>query len=707
MEDQITSLNTIDISLLDDRTQVLNYRDTFAILNRSGDITASGGHAFGIYHRDTRYISSLSLSVNGVRPRLLGSSIKEENEILSIDLTNPTLTLDNGLTIEQGQIHIRRSQFLRSGYFYEKIQLQSFAGDTCPVKLSLRFGSDFLDIFEVRGIQRERRGLRGMPVIDDQSIIMYYDGLDGVKRTARVSFPRVFEYETQVPAAHFDFELLPGKSAELDYSIQFREEHQTDDAYPKSYKEARPLLEPELRRTSAMFPRIDTSNEQFTHWLNRSKIDLISLLADTPQGKYPYAGVPWYNTAFGRDGLITALQTLWAAPDLARDVLFFLASRQAVKADPAADAEPGKILHETRNGEMVALNEVPFRQYYGSIDSTPLFVMLAGRYYERTADKATIEALWPNVRAALEWIDRYGDLDGDGFLEYQHKAENGLTNQAWKDSFDSVFYDNGELAAPPIAMCEVQGYVYAAKKKAAVLAGAMGEPDLAAELEESAGQLKIEFHKRFWDEALQCYVLALDGNKKTCRVKSSNAGQLLYTGIVPDQFAAPLAATLLKPDMFSGWGLRTVSSESARYNPMSYHNGSIWPHDVSLVAMGMARYGLHREAYQLVTSLFDASLFLPLQRLPELYCGFERRKGEGPTPYPVACSPQAWSVAAAFQVIEAILLPGFDPAKGTLTINADGLPAYLDEIRVSGLRVGTSAYDVRFRKESGPEIRKM
>ncbi|MGG7661747.1 amylo-alpha-1,6-glucosidase [Dyadobacter sp. BHUBP1] len=707
MEDQIASLNTIDISLLDDRTQVLNYGDTFAILNRSGDATSSRGQAFGIYHRDTRYISGLSLWINGVRPRLLGSSIKEENEILSIDLTNPTLALDNGLTIEQGQIHVRRSQFLRSGHFYEKIQLQSFAGEALPIKLALRFSGDFLDIFEVRGIKREKRGLTGTPVVNGRTIILYYDGLDGIRRTARVNFPRVFEYDDNIPAAHFNFELSPGQAAELDYSIHFHEEHQKNDAAPERYKEARSLLEPGLRKTSAMFPRIETSNEQFTHWLNRSKIDLISLLADTPQGKYPYAGVPWYNTAFGRDGLITALQTLWAAPDLARDVLFFLASRQASGWDSAADAEPGKIMHETRNGEMVALNEVPFRQYYGSIDSTPLFVVLAGKYYERTADKVTIETLWPNIRAALEWIDHFGDLDGDGFLEYQHKAENGLTNQAWKDSFDSVFYDTGELAAPPIAMCEVQGYVYAARIKAAILARVMREPELATRLEESARKLKAEFHKRFWDEALQCYVLALDGDKKPCRIKSSNAGQLLYTGIVPNEFAAPLANTLLKPDMFSGWGLRTVSTESPRYNPMSYHNGSVWPHDVSLVAMGMANYGLYREAQQLATSLFDASLFLPLQRLPELYCGFERRKGEGPTPYPVACSPQAWSVAAAFQVIEALLLPGFSPSTDSLTFHADGLPDYLDDIRINGLRVGRSTFQIIFRRESGAEIIKM
>jgi glycogen debranching enzyme len=410
-------------------------------------------------------------------------------------------------------------------------------------------------------------------------------------------------------------------------------------------------------------------------------------MADTPYGKYPYAGVPWYNTAFGRDGIITALQTLWLAPQLSRDVLKFLSAYQATDMDHASDAEPGKIFHEIRGGEMSALGEVPFKKYYGTIDSTPLYLVLAGEYYERTADFDTIKSIWPNILAAIDWINNYGDQDGDGFVEYNHKAEKGLTNQAWKDSFDAVFYDNGILADPPLALCEVQGYVYAAKVQAAKLMELFGNKDRAAQLAEEANTLKVAFNKQFWDEELSCYVLALDGQKRPCRVKSSNAGQVLFTGIAYPEMAAELVNTLMQPDMFNGWGIRTISVNELRYNPMSYHNGSVWPHDVSLIAAGFAKYGYHDEVAKLATGLFDASLFLHLQRLPELFCGFERRKGEAPTSYPVACSPQAWSVATVFMILQSLLQIKIVPAKKEISFHNPFLPSYLQVIKISGLVV--------------------
>jgi glycogen debranching enzyme len=367
---------------------------------------------------------------------------------------------------------------------------------------------------------------------------------------------------------------------------------------------------------------------------------------------------------------------------------------QAKEMNPSKDAEPGKILHEARSGEMANTAEIPFKEYYGTIDATPLFVMLAGMYYQHTADIDTIKKLWPNIKAALNWIDNYGDLDSDGFVEYKHKAENGLTNQGWKDSHDSIMYKNGELCEPPIALCEVQGYVYAAKNLASMLADALNEKEFAEQLAEEAKKLKQKFNKVFWDEASSCYALALDGNKKPCSVVSSNPGHCLFCGIVDEEKAARVAATLTSVDMFSGWGIRTLSEGERKYNPMSYHNGSIWPHDNAIIAAGLAKYGFQKEATKILSALFDASLFIELQRLPELYCGFARRPGEGPTSYPVACSPQAWSVGAVFMLLQACLQIEIDAVKKTLVFNKPELPAYLDRIVINGLPLGSTSCDI-------------
>ncbi|MFT2008696.1 amylo-alpha-1,6-glucosidase [Pontibacter sp. 13R65] len=698
MEEQIMQLEdnkyyiSADSTYADDRVQVLNHCDTFGIFDRWGDILPIGKGTQGIYYRDTRFISRLELRLNNQRPLLLSSNIKEENEILSVDLTNSEMELDNGKVLHHGSIHIRRSQFVKDNLYHEKIELENYNGESYPLDLSLKLAGDFRDIFEIRGLERSRRGeILETQCVDHKTLILAYRGLDGLVRKAKVSFPLPFEQYTEDGTIHYWVLLSSKQKATLDYSILFEQGENGDEDDGKKdtlgYYEARESLGPDLDNTKSYFPVIETANEHFTHWVNRSQADLVSLMADTPYGKYPYAGVPWYNTAFGRDGILTAFETLWVAPDLTKDVLKFLAAHQSNTLNEAADAEPGKILHETRGGEMVALNEVPFKQYYGTIDATPLFVLLAGEYFERTADFDTIKSIWPNLKAAMNWIAAYGDPDGDGFVEYQHKAANGLTNQGWKDSFDSVSNANGELADPPIALCEVQGYVYAAKTHAANIAQLMGEKELAEKWKAEARELKLKFNEVFWDAELNCFVLALDGQKRPCRVKSSNAGHLLFTGIADSGKAKNLVKTLMRPDMFSGWGIRTLSSNERRYNPMSYHNGTVWPHDVALIAFGMAKYGFREETVALVTGLFDASLFIPLQRLPELFCGFERRKGEAPTSYPVACSPQAWSVAAVFILLQALLQIRINPSKKEISFHKPILPGYLEAIRIKNLQV--------------------
>lgn len=684
-------------SYADDQTKVLNFGDTFAIFDRWGDTKQIGAGLQGVYHQGTRFISDLEFRIQGYRPMLLSSNVKTENEILSIDLTNPRIELDNGLHIEKGLIHIARTKFLQEGICYESIILQNYDVKACSFQISLLFKSDFRDIFEVRGMQRENSGEIFSPEKTTEGYLkLTYTGLDNIKRTTWVRFESGTEW-TEGNNVIYPVRLDPGERIEIRYNIQFQ--IGDNDIAPDTHLEAFNKIRISLDESKNKIASLSTNNEEFTNWIDRSKFDLVSLLKHTRYGVYPYAGVPWYNTPFGRDGIITAMETLWIAPDIAKGVLLFLAANQAKIKDPFRDAEPGKILHEARGGEMANLNEIPFKQYYGTIDATPLFISLAGQYYKRTGDKSTIQSIWENIKLALAWIEGYGDVDGDGFVEYEQKLESGLFNQGWKDSHDCISHEDGVLAEPSIALCEVQGYVYDAYLQAAYLAEAIGgHPDMTRALRLKAQKLKKNFNDVFWDKKLQSFVLALDNQKRPCRVKTSNAGQCLFTGIASKQHAVKLVKTLMQPDMFTGWGVRTLSSEAVRYNPMSYHNGSVWPHDTALVAAGMARYGYTAESMKLMDGLFNACSFIDLQRLPELFCGFPFRGGEAPTSYPVACVPQAWSVGAVFLLIQSCLQIAIDTPNRKVIFNNPKLPDYLGKIDIRNLKVPDGVFDLELSR---------
>jgi glycogen debranching enzyme len=679
-------------SMADTAASVLKCADTFAIFDRHGDLRPLGFENQGVFHEGTRFLSRWKLSLNGASPLLLSSNVREDNDLLIVDLTNPQIELPGGRRLPQGTVHLTRTLFLRETACFERIEICNFGLEPLDLRLQIDFAADYVDLFEIRGNSRPQHGTSGEPEVLADAVTLSYRGLDQVNRRTQIAFGQPATEITSDRAA-FELQLKPRGRASLDCGVHFFTgdgplgEVEVLDAAIKSVHTAYETYRHD-------FPAIQTSNPHFNDWLDRSRADLHLLLTDTPFGPYPYAGVPWFSCIFGRDGIITALETLWLQPQIARGVLGYLASRQATESVSAQDSDPGKILHEERKGEMVACHEVPFGRYYGSIDSTPLWIILAGCYFERTHDLEFTNQLWPHVERALAWIDRFGDSDGDGFVEYHRKAAGGLGNQGWKDADDSVFYPDGRLAEPPVALCEVQGYVYQAKLQAAALARALGHDAQARELQSSAAQLRDRFHRTFWCDAIQTYAIALDGKKQPCCIRSSNAGQCLFTGIAEPGAARLIKDSLMGENFFSGWGVRTIPVSEIRYNPMSYHNGSIWPHDNALIAAGLARYGFKDAAARILGAMFDASQFVELHRLPELYCGFPRRTGEGPTLYPVACSPQAWSAAAVFYLLQACLGLRIDAAANQLRLEQPCLPEMIDRLEIKGIKLGAETVDL-------------
>jgi glycogen debranching enzyme len=675
--------------------RVLKYGDTFVVLDSRGDIAAASGGSAGLFHLDTRYLSRLEVLVNEIHPLLLGSNLRDDNSAFFVDLTNPDLYADQRLLLEKDIVHVLRTIFLWRGTAYQRLAVRNYGDRAVDLQLSMLFENDFADLFEVRGAHRDRRGTATAKLHGDDQVLLVYQGLDRKTRRTALTFDPPPERLTTNTAV-YHLHLPPGAMQPLFLTVS------CDAAEPRPLPFMRGLIAArrEMREQTRERTSVETSNDRFNEILCRSAADLAMLMTDTPQGRYPYAGIPWFSTTFGRDGLITALQMLWWSPEVARGVLRRLAAYQAKSYDPLADAEPGKILHEMRGGEMAALREVPFGLYYGSVDSTPLFVLLAGLYVERTGDVETLATLWPSVVAALGWIDGPGDPDSDGFVEYARANDQGLVNQGWKDSHDAIFHADGSLAEGPIALAEVQGYVYAAKRMAARCARRLGREADAEKLDAEASRLAARFESAFWCPEIETYALALDGEKKPCRVRTSNAGQVLFTGIASAERAALVAKGLLQTRFFSGWGIRTVARGEARYNPMSYHNGSIWPHDNALIALGLARYDHKQSVETLFDGMFNTAAYMEYRRLPELFCGFRRQHGQGPTLYPVACSPQAWASATPFTLLEASLGLQFDPFKGEIRLCNPRLPAFLDEVVLRDLRLGSSSVDLRVRRHN-------
>jgi glycogen debranching enzyme len=676
----------------------MKHGDSFLVIDSHGDVGAAAGGPDGLFHLDTRYLSHFELLINGRQPLLLGTNLSDDSCIMTVDLTNPDIFYNNRVIVQKDLLHISRTIFVWRGTIYHRFSVRNFGAQRVRLLLSLTFDNDFADLFEVRGTERTKHGVRHAEV-GEKGVKLAYVGLDHVMRRTEIRFDPPPD-DLSRSLASFRLDLEPQKSVSL---------YATVSCDPIS-SESLPFLKVLRRAHREMKQRMDvetkiyTSNPLFNEVLRRSTADLAMLMTDTPQGPYPYAGIPWYSTTFGRDGLITALQCLWLDRRIPLAVLRRLAAMQATDVDPASDAEPGKILHEMRAGEMANLREVPFGKYYGSVDATPLFVLLAGQYARTTGDIESLKGLWPAIDRALAWIDGPGDLDRDGFVEYYRATEQGLANQGWKDSYDAIFHADGCLAEGPIALAEVQGYVYAAKRLASWCARQLGFVERARLLAEQADRLAERFEQAFWCDEIGTYAPALDGDKKPCRVRTSNAGQVLFSGIAQPERARRVVRGLMDANQFSGWGIRTVSTAEPRFNPMSYHNGSVWPHDNALIASGFSHYGANKEAARLFRALYDVANYMDLRRLPELFCGFPRYHGRGPTLYPVACSPQAWAAGAFFMLLQASLGVRQDSQRREICFERPALPDFLDEVVLKGLAVGDGEADIAVRRRGAGTV---
>lgn len=665
----------------------------FLVCNNRGDVT---GGADGLFVDDTRLLSRFVLSTGGVLPSRLNSGVSRDNVFFVCHATNRPLPPMGGKAAPAGTLHIERRRVMWNNRIFERIRLSNFGAETVLLPLSFEFAADFRDIFEVRGARRERRGELAAPLVNGRWVQFGYRGLDGVVRRSTIHFSAP-PGRLSADGARFLWSLDRGESETLFLEVGIDLEDAPCEArYRHAAASAR--LERRVRRRAGAALRADRGSP-FDSWIEQARSDVALLSETLPTGPYPFAGIPWFCTPFGRDGVITAWQMLWLEPGLAEGVLRYLAGRQATETDAFADSQPGKILHETRGGEMCRLREVPFGLYYGGVDTTCLFVALAGAYWRRTGNLALIRDIWPNLLAAAAWMAGPGDSNGDGLIDYARAAETGLANQGWKDSGDSIFHADGRFPAGPVALVEVQGYAFSAWRAMADLAEALNEAG-ASEWRARAGQVRDLVESRFWMPEEGFYAVALDGAGAPCRAITSNPGHLLFSGLPRADRAASVARRLLGPEFRTGWGLRTLARGQSRFNPMAYHNGSVWPHDTAIAAAGMAAYGEREAAGRLLAELFEAAGHFQM-RLPELFCGFDRRPGEPPVAYPVACLPQAWAAGSVFMLLQAVLGVEVDAPGNRLAISDPRLPRGVQSVTLTGLALPGGRADVRFTRAGG------
>ena len=675
---------------------VLKHDRFFAIVTTHGDMAPAGRCSIGLFHDDTRILSGYQLRVAGGPARLL-SAEAPRTYAAQIDLAVKDLPFGGDPWDPKHAVHIRRELVL-SDRLGERVTLTNYLAQPLEFWLELSLACDFADIFEVRGWRRAERGQFFAPEPSGDRLLFRYRGRDGRTIGSVVRFLHPPDLLTP-RAARWDFTLASQIPLSLEWEVLPAEALADSPHEPRrTFDERRSAIERHYRTWRQAGTRWTTDAPKFDVVLRRATDDLRALYMEVDHEDVITAGIPWYSTVFGRDSIITALETLALNPVIARDTLRYLARRQGVREDPFTEEQPGRILHELRRGEMARAGEIPHVPYFGTVDATPLWLVLLHETWRWTGDEALVTELLPHAERALDWIDRYGDADGDGFVEYARTSAKGLVNQGWKDSGDGVSFPDGRQPEPPIALVEVQGYVYDAKVRMADLFAHLGQVERAATLATEAAALRDAIRRRFWLEEEGTFALALDGAKRPLPTVTSNAGHLLWSRVPTPEQAAAVTRRLLGPELFSGWGIRTLAAGHRVYNPMSYHNGSVWPHDNALVILGMALYGRAREALPVIRGLHEAAISAEFQRLPELFCGMERQRGVRLVRYPVSCSPQAWASAAFFLILQATLGLFPEAPARVLHIRNPVLPDFLDELTVSGLTVGDARVSLHFRR---------
>ena len=669
---------------------------TFLSTTVAGDISPPGAPDVGFFHDDTRFLSNMELRVMGNRAVVLSSNT-EKTFSNQVELTTGNIALRDSFDLPENTIHIRREQLLSSDTFFDRLTFENFNLVPVSFVLELRYDADFVDVFQVRGCARATHGQYYKPIVRERTLAFFYRGLDHVLRQTQIDFsPTPAQIEDQV--ARWEINLPPLRQMQISVTVtpfvegaKSRAGNYDQAANLRARREA--FAGWESRST-----RFSSSNDVFDATLRTALGDFHALQIPEGDQHIVAAGIPWFATMFGRDSIIAAYQSLSLNPQLAIETLRTLAHYQGREVNDWRDEQPGKILHEYRTGEMTRNGEMPFGPYYGSIDATPLFLILLSETYNWTADDKLIHELLPAAYRALEWIASYGDLDGDGFIEYIRRSPRGLANQGWKDSWDANMHRDGTIARPPIALVEVQGYVYDAKYRMSALLRAFGDTVNAERLRREASDLAKRLEKAYWMSSRGFYAMALDGEKKQLQVISSNPGHLLWNRAISKERARSVVNRFMREDLFSGWGLRTVSAEERVFNPLSYHRGSVWPHDNSLTVHGMALNEFRDPALRVFTTLFQAALRFRDYRLPELFCGVQRREFDDPVHYPVSCSPQAWASGALFLILNGVL--GIRPSapRKELNIVNPELPDWLDHLNIRNLRIGQSRVGLDFSR---------
>ena len=674
--------------------------DQFLYTNLQGVINVDNTAGLGFYSQDTRYLSCWELSLNGREPILLSTSAQRDY-MAHIELTNADIRDGDKLVVPQETINIRRLRVIKDGLM-ERIRLKNYNAFPVDLRLQLAFYADFADIFEVRGLRRAKRGQLFKPKMIGEDLILAYLGQDDILRQTRIHFshpPDSFEITFNKVIVDYTINIPPHGRSMIHFFVQ--PIVGTEKKELPNFNMSIASLRRNYENWESVCSNINTDNELYNSVLNRGRSDIRALITTTNEGSIISAGIPWYVAPFGRDALITAMQTMMLNPEPARNTLTMLAKLQGKEVNVWKDEEPGKILHEIRRGELAMLGEIPHTPYYGSVDSTPLFLLTMSEYYKWTADLDFVRDHVDNLKAGLKWMDKYGDRDGDGFIEYLRQSKRGLINQGWKDSYNAIAHANGEMAGGPIALVEVQAYAYYAKRRLSQLFADLGDARMATKLRKEAQKLKERFNEAFWMEDEKYFAMALDGDKRQVKIVTSNVGQCLWSGIIDDDKAKLVVERLMAPDMFSGWGLRTVSKSAKIYNPMSYHNGSIWPHDNAIIVRGLKRYGYTDQAAIVATGMFDAAVHHPYYRLPELFCGFTRRGSNWPVEYPVACTPQAWAAGSTFMMLQSILGLTPDAPSRILWVNDPKLPVWLNNVSLTGFQIGESRLAITFNRQEG------